>query len=79
MARCRKRRCSRRTHAHSADARTAPKITKFSGAVRRERKTQLIDRCEALLAAVEQARKRANRAHAEDTEVGDPVFEFLLG
>jgi hypothetical protein len=23
--------------------------------------------------------ERANRAHAEDIEVGDPVFEFLLG
>jgi len=54
-------------------------ITDFSGAVRRERKTQLIERCEALLAAVKQVRERANRAHAKDIEVGDPVFEFLLG
>jgi hypothetical protein len=32
-----------------------------------------------MLAAVKQVRERANRAYAEDIEVGDPVFEFLLG
>jgi len=34
-------------------------ITKFSGAVGRERKTQLVERAEALLAALRRARGRA--------------------
>jgi hypothetical protein len=36
-------------------------ITRFSGAVERERRTQLVERAEALKAAVKQARERANR------------------
>jgi hypothetical protein len=39
-------------------------ITKFSGAVSRERKTRLVENAEALLAALRQARERANHAGA---------------
>lgn len=53
-------------------------ITYFSGAVSRERKTALIERGEAAKAAVKQARERANRAHADEQNVGDPLFRFLL-
>jgi hypothetical protein len=54
-------------------------ITHFSGAVSRERKTQLVERAEALKAAVKQARERANRAGAPSRDIGGPVFGFLLG
>ncbi len=53
-------------------------ITYFSGAVTRQRKTELVERAEALKAAVKQARERANRAQADPQEVGAPVFRFLL-
>jgi len=32
-----------------------------------------------MLAAVKQARERANRAHAEPVSVVGPVFSFLIG
>jgi hypothetical protein len=54
------------------------RITYFSGAVSRERKTALIERAEALKAAVKQARERANRAHADEQSVGGPLFAYLL-
>ena len=54
-------------------------ITKFSGAVSRERKTQLVERDEALLAALRRARERANHATADPVRVGAPAFAFLLG
>jgi hypothetical protein len=54
-------------------------ITNFSGAVSRQRKTMLVERGEALLAAVKQARERANRAHADEQEVATNIFDFLLG
>ena len=54
-------------------------ITHFSGAVSRQRKTELVERGEALKAAVKQARERANREGAPRQDVGGPVFEFLLG
>jgi hypothetical protein len=53
-------------------------ITYFSGAVSRERKTQLVERAEALKAAVKQARQRANREGAPAQNVGSPLFSFLL-
>ena len=37
-----------------------------------------IERAEAMLGAVRQARERANRAHADQVSVGGPVFAFLL-
>jgi hypothetical protein len=54
-------------------------ITKFSGAVSRDRKAQLVERAEALLAALKQARERANNAGAPAQSVGAPVFAYLLG
>jgi hypothetical protein len=45
-------------------------ITKFSGAVRRDRKAQLVENAEALLAALRQARERANHAGAPPVSVG---------
>jgi len=53
-------------------------ITYFSGAVSRQRKIELIERSEAVKAAVKQARERANRAHADHQDVGDPLFRFML-
>ena len=55
------------------------KQTKYSGAVKRDRKAQLTERCTMLLGAVRQARERANRAHADQVSVGVPAFAFLLG
>jgi hypothetical protein len=54
-------------------------ITYFSGAVERQRKTELVERGEVLLAAVKQARERANHHATEPVSVGLPVFGFLLG
>lgn len=53
-------------------------ITYFSGAVSRQRKAELVERGEAVLAAVKQARERANRAHADQQDVGDPLLSFML-
>ena len=52
-------------------------ITYFSGAVSRQRKTELVERGDALLAAVKQARERANRAHADEVDVAGPIWAFL--
>jgi len=54
-------------------------ITKFSGAVSRDRKAQLTETAEALLAALRQARERANHAAAPAVSIGREVFAFLLG
>jgi hypothetical protein len=53
-------------------------ITYFSGAVTRQRKTELVERGEALKAAVKQARERANRVHADPVDVAEPLFRFLI-
>jgi hypothetical protein len=55
------------------------KITKFSGAVSRERKARLVENAEALLGALRQARERANHAAAPPVSVGREAFAFLLG
>jgi hypothetical protein len=54
------------------------KMTKYSGAVPRDRKAQLVERCTTLLGAVRQARERANRAHADPVSVGREVFAYLV-
>jgi hypothetical protein len=54
-------------------------ITKFSGAVSRDRKAQLTENAEALLAALRQARERANHTAAPAVSIGREVFAFLLG
>jgi len=54
-------------------------ITRFSGALSREDKLALIERCERLIGAVHQARVRANRAEAGRVSVAGPVFSYLLG
>ena len=54
-------------------------ITKFSGAVTRERKARLIENAEALLARLRQARERANHAAAPAISIGREVFALLLG
>ena len=38
-----------------------------------------IERAEAMLGAVRQARERASRAHADQVSVGAPAFACLLG
>jgi hypothetical protein len=54
-------------------------ITKFSGAVSRERKARLVANAEAFLAALRQARERANHAAAPPVSIGREAFAFLLG
>ena len=54
-------------------------ITKFSGAVSRERKAQLIENAEALLAGLRQARERANHEGAPPVSIGAAAWTFLLG
>jgi|SRR6185437_9661508 len=54
-------------------------ITKFSGAVTRERKARLIENAEALLARLRQARERANHEGAPPVSIGGPAWAFLLG
>ena len=49
-------------------------ITKFHGDGKRERKSELVEGCEAMLAAVKQARERA-----DPVSVVGPVFGFLIG
>jgi hypothetical protein len=54
-------------------------ITKFSGALSRERKNQLTERVELLSGAVRQARERANRTVAEPgASAGSPLFSYLF-
>jgi len=53
-------------------------ITKFSGAVTRERKARLIENAEALLARLRQARERANHEGAPPVSIGGPAWAFLL-
>ena len=55
------------------------KITKFSGAVSRDRKAQLVENAEALLAALRQAHERANHASAERQDIAGLVSAFLPG
>jgi hypothetical protein len=54
-------------------------ITKFSGAVSRERKAQLIENAEAPLARLRQARERANHEGAPPVSIGAPAWTFRLG
>lgn len=54
------------------------RITHFSGAVSRQRKTELVERGEAVKAAIKQARERANHTGAPRQDVGGPVWDFLL-
>jgi hypothetical protein len=50
-----------------------------SGALPLERKNALLQRVDALRAAVREARERANTVDVGDVEVARPVFDFLLG
>ncbi len=73
-------RCGRQAQAAPDEHRTGKwEITKFSGAVSRERKTQLVERAEALPAALRRPRERANHATADPVRVSAPAFAFLLG
>ena len=54
-------------------------ITRFSGARSRDRKTLLIENAETLLAALRQARERANHEGAPPVSVGREVFVLVLG
>lgn len=51
---------------------------KFSGALPRDRKRALRERCERLLAAVKFAREQANQAEAPRISVAKEVFGFLF-
>jgi hypothetical protein len=52
--------------------------TKFSGAVPADLRRALVERADALLAAVKQAREEANTAEAADVRVGQPVLGYLF-
>ena len=43
------------------------------------RLAHLIERAEAMLGALRQARERASRAHADPVSIGAEAFAFLLG
>ena len=47
--------------------------------VSRERKARLVENAEALVAALRQARERANHAAAPPVSIGREAFTFLLG
>lgn len=50
----------------------------FSGAMTRERRSQLLDRVEKLKTAVRNAREQANQQEVENQEVAEAVFSYLL-
>lgn len=52
---------------------------KFSGAISSEKKQELRERCEKLLAAVKFARETANQVDAPKVSIGKPLFEYLFG
>jgi hypothetical protein len=52
--------------------------TKFSGAVPSHRRTELVERVEALLDAVKFAREAANSIAITDVSVGGAIFDYLL-
>lgn len=54
------------------------RATKLSGALSPARRTQLIEKTEALLQAVKFAREQANELEIEDQKIGGALFEFLL-
>ena len=49
----------------------------FSGALPKDKKQQLRERCEALLAAVKQAREEANLQEVSEKKIGQAVFNHL--
>lgn len=64
----------------SADTRIGMwEITKFSGALLPQRRRELIERGEAMVAAVKQAREAANHEPAPGRDIASRVFGFLLG
>lgn len=52
--------------------------TKFSGAIPRTRKAEILARIEALQAAVKVAREEANATESVAIKTGDPVFAYLF-
>lgn len=54
------------------------RTTNYSGALPAARIKQLIERVEALLAAVKMAREEANAIEVEDVKVGKKVFAYLF-
>lgn len=50
----------------------------FSGAMPRERRSQLLDRIDRLKTAVRYAREQANQQEVENREVAEPIFGFLF-
>lgn len=51
---------------------------KFSGAIPASRKTELMERVEALIQAVKIAREAANDTEVTDLKVGEAVFDYLF-
>lgn len=53
-------------------------LTKFSGGIHPTRKSELLDRVEALVRAVREAREQANMTEVETQSVADPILGYLL-
>jgi len=51
---------------------------KFSGAVPASRKEELLERCQALIEAVQKARETANQADIVDAPIGRAIFDYLF-
>lgn len=51
---------------------------KFSGAISAQRKQELLDRVDALIAAVKFAREAANNRDVQEKKAGDVVFGYLF-
>lgn len=54
-------------------------LIRRSGALPLERKAQLLQRLDTVVAAIEEARERASAVEARDVHVARPLFDFLLG
>ena len=52
-------------------------LRKFSGAISRDRKRELLDECNKRVDAIKQARERANATDAVSLEIGTSLFDFL--
>jgi hypothetical protein len=51
---------------------------RFSGAVPASRKDELLERCQALIEAVQRAREAANQIDVQDAPIGQAVFDHLF-
>lgn len=53
-------------------------LVNYSGALPKDKKQRLRERCEALMMAVKKAREEANLTVVSEKEIGKPVYDFLF-